>query len=475
MCLKRRFMYNLTRRALFQAAGRAVLPAAQSRRPNILLLFPDQLRFDWTSANADIKVQTPNLDRITRKGFRFTHAVVASPLCAPSRACLASGREYDRCGTPSNTSDYPLSQITYYRLLRDAGYHVLGCGKLDLHKKTEDWGLDGKRLLKEWGFSDGIDNEGKNDAIHSGAKQPKGPYMAYLHDKGLAEAHVADFRMRKPYDATFPTPLPESAYCDNWLAENGLRLLRAVPAGKPWHLTVNFTGPHDPMDITRGMELTVRGRQFPQPNRNSQFSPQTHIAIRQNYTAMVENIDRWVGIYLDEIETRGESGNTIVVFSSDHGEMLGDHDRWAKQVPYHPSVSVPLLAMGPGIGSGVNSDAPVSIMDLAATFLDYASVQRPDDMDSRSLRPLLEGRTKSHREYVLSGLGSWRMVWDGRYKLMTGFDPTRRNLRTPVTPEEQKSIPPILFDLRADPLENKDLVAANATRARDLAQLLSAP
>ena len=163
------------------------------KRPNILLLFPDQHRFDWLGVNPDIPVRTPNLDRLAGEGVRFTNAVCPSPLCAPSRACLASGKEYDRCRVASNQVDYPLDQATFYTRLRESGYHVAGCGKFDLHKATLNWGLDGKRVLDEWGFSDGIDNEGKWDGIRSGAQEPKGPYLAYLHREGLAEAHVQDF------------------------------------------------------------------------------------------------------------------------------------------------------------------------------------------------------------------------------------------------------------------------------------------
>ncbi|MGH9664218.1 MAG: sulfatase family protein, partial [Bryobacteraceae bacterium] len=165
----------------------------------------------------------------------------------------------------------------------------------------------------------------------------------------------------------------------------------------------------------------------------------THNAIRQNYSAMVENIDRLVGEFIGEVERRAEMENTLIVFSSDHGEMLGDHNRWGKTLPYHASASVPLIVAGPGVERGVRSEALVSIMDLAATYLDYASVRRPDDMDSRSIRPVLEGRSKAHREVVYSGLQRWRMVWDGRYKLIRGFEPE-----------------PMLFDLERDPYENEN-------------------
>ena len=455
---------HATRRQFLFAVSALAAPAA--RPPNILLLFPDQWRFDWTGANPTLDVRTPNLDGLARRGARFTRVLAPSPLCAPARACLAAGKEYANCRVPNNGYDYPLDQPTFYAMLRQRGYSVLGCGKFDLHKKTLDWGLDGKRLIKEWGFSDGIDNAGKHDAIRSGAVEPKDPYMAYLHRRGLAALHVADFKRRREYADTFPTPLDEEAYCDNWLANNGLRLLRSVPRGRPWFLQVNFTGPHSPMDITRRMEATVRGRSFPSPNQNTQYPAEIHTAIRQNYTAMCENIDRWVGLFLREIEQRGELANTLVVFSSDHGEMLGDHNRWGKSVPYQPSVGVPLYVAGPGVKAGLVSDALVSVMDLTATFLDYAGIPCLPDMESRSLRPVLEGRTRTHREWVRSGLNAWRLVWDGRYKLITGFDPQQEARR------QAGEAAPLLFDLEADPLENTNLAAREPARVRKMRELL---
>jgi len=390
----------------------------------------------------NIPLRLPNLEKLLARGVKFTHAITPSPLCAPARACLASGLEYERCGVPSNAFNYPLTQTTYYQLLRDSGYHVIGCGKLDLHKKTEGWGLDGRRLVREWGFSDAIDNAGKMDAVRSGVPVPKDPYMKLLHDHGQAEVHVKDMRQRKGYAGTYPTPLPDSLYCDNFITRNALTLLNAAPADKPWHLAVNFTGPHNPVDITAGMEKTVRDRSYPQPNRNTEFEATHHVAIRQNYSAMCENIDRGIGEILAAVEQRGELGNSIVIFSSDHGEMLGDHNRWGKHVPYQASVGIPMVAAGPGVKARGESNALVSLHDLTATFLDYAGVKKPAAMDSRSLRPLLAGRTKVHRSHLVSSLEGWRMVWDGRHKLIEGYEKE-----------------PQLFDLQTDPLENSNLSA----------------
>ena len=180
---------------------------------------------------------------------------------------------------------------------------------------------------------------------------------------------------------------------------------------------------------------------------------------------MVENIDRWVGVYLDELRKRGELENTLIVYSSDHGEMLGDHGLWAKRVPYQPSAGVPLIVAGPGVKGNQVSNALVSTMGLAATFLDYGGVERPRNMDSRTFRPLLEGRTQHHRDWAISGLDSWRLSYNGRYKFIDGYDPATGSAginHTPYRPAADRR-PPLLFDLQRDPGENAPLAAV--TRA----------
>ncbi len=420
----------LARRSIL-AAPALLTAQSPSRRPNILFFFPDQWRFDWMPDTKGLDLRLPNLRALAERGMKFTHAAVSSPLCAPSRACLASGQGYSRCGVPDNGADYPLPQRTYYQSLREHGYAVLGVGKLDLHKKTMDWGLDGSRLTKEWGFTAAIDNEGKHDAIRSGRVTPKGPYMKYLHDAGLAHTHVEDFEKRNgppSYTNLAPTPLPDSAYCDNWIAGNGFKLLRTVPRRQPWHLVLNFTGPHDPMDVTKAMLERHSGRTFPQPRATQQYDAATHNGIRERYAAMCENIDRWLGSYLEEVRKRGELENTLVIFSSDHGEMLGDLGLWAKSKPYDPSVRVPLVLAGPGVERKKRSGAMVQVHDLAATILDVAGAKPLPGVDARGIRPLLAGRARSHRNKLTSALKEWKMVSDGRWKLVEGWQGQREQL-----------------------------------------------
>lgn len=423
---------------------------AISVQPNFLFLLSDQHRFDWLDTTPGIGVRTPHLHALGARGIRFTRALCPSPLCAPSRACLASGREYARCGVPGNRVNYPSGQTTYYRMLRDeAGYLVLGVGKFDLHKASPTWGVDGHNGLEEWGFVGGMDNAGKRDAVSSGAVVPRDPYMAYLHSRGLAAVHVADFRARNGYGATHPTPLPDEAYCDNWIASNGLSLLRDLPTNRPWHLIVQFAGPHEPMDVTQTMAEWYATSAFPLPHLTLEqatalakdgLGPSELVQIRRNYSAMVQNIDHWVGAFLDTVRQRGELERTVIVYSSDHGEMLGDRGLWAKSQPWQPAIGIPLVVAGPGIPAGVVSKAPVSLIDLAGTFLDYAGLPLPPDMDSVSLRPLLEGYVNSVRPIARSGLHQFRVLFDGRYKLVRGMETN-----------------PLLFDLDSDPWEEHDI------------------
>lgn len=415
-------------------------------RPNILLFLPDQHRFDFTGVTPGLSIRTPNFDKLCRQGVQFSQAICPSPLCAPSRASLAAGKDYHRCRVANNQEDYPLDQSTFYQILRDSGYFVAGVGKFDLQKAAAQHSLDGKALIGAWGFTDGIDNKGKWDAVNTWDGTPHDPYMAYLDAHNLAEVHIADMENRRDghYAETTPTPLPDEAYCDNWIADNGLELLHAIPRDQPWFMQINFTGPHDPMDITATMRERWQDVPFDPPYDNTQFDPAMHTRIRQNYAAMIENIDTHLGSYLDAITARGELNNTIIIYSSDHGEMLGDHNCWGKSTYYHPSVSIPLVIAGPGIKHGHPYRHPVLLHDLAATCLDYAGLNIPDDMDSLSFKPILEGKTTQQRPYVLSGLvtpgRAWHLIFDGRYKYV-----------------ELKGEPALLFDLEFDPLENNNL------------------
>ena len=420
----------------------------KSNHPNILFLLPDQHRFDWLGCFSG-PVSTPNIDMLAGEGMAFNQAYTPSPMCGPARACLASGRSYRNCGVKSNEFNYPLSIPTYYQTLREKGYFTAGVGKFDLHKDISPsnlhWGSDGSRLINEWGFSAGIDCEGKIDGVNSFKfhGKPMGPYLSYLQQQGVLEIYLSEHENREAHSNAYTTALPDHAYCDNWVAERGLDLLDRAPTDRPWHMVVNFVGPHAPMDITETMRSKCNNMGIPQPHNPFMPAKENTGRARRNYAAMIENIDRLTGSFVEKVKNRGEYDNTVIVYASDHGDMLGDHGKWGKGTWRDPAVRIPLIVRNPFSSyGGLRSNALVSLHDLTATFLDFAGCSQLDDMDSISFRPLLDGKCTEHREVLISEFGDWSLVFDGRYKLV--LDSKKENL---------------LFDLKTDPLEDHNIAS----------------
>ncbi len=456
-------------------------------KPNFLFLFPDQHRGDWMPYSNEVflrlgmqglDLRMENIARLMREGVTFTRAITSSPLCAPARACLAAGLRYHKCRVPGNTEDYPLDQKTFYSVLKQADYRVAGCGKFDLHKPTLFWGLDGWiEDLATLGFTDGVDNAGKWDAVRSGHAKPQDPYMKYLHDHDLARVHLDDMhRRRQDKLAAHATGLPEQAYCDNWLTREGLQLLRSFPEGRPWFLQVNFTGPHEPWDVTARMKSNWQSDCFPLPAALGEEDRDRIVDVRRNYAAMLNNIDCNAGLLIDEVRKRGELDNTFIIYSSDHGEMLGDFERFGKSRPERGSVHIPLVIWGPGIKSGVVCDALVELQDVTNTILELARGSEvratngpavpsgdpamPEALDSISLLPILHAGAGQHREYQSCALNGRQTVFDGRHKLIvTGGEPDR------------------LYDVEEDPWETADLARdqpCTVNRLKGLAAAASA-
>lgn len=422
-------------------------------KPNFLIFLPDQHRGDWLPYDNGIfeqkgmkklPLKMPNLKELMEKGITFTNAITPSPLCAPARACLASGKNYKDCGVKGNYQDYPVHQETYYSKLKNEGYITANVGKLDLHKPTLFWGLNGWiEDLRKLGFTEAIDNEGKWDAIFSVIREkdkngrlrrvkpqnytPKGPYLKFLADNNLLHIHINDFMKRfgKKNLNTEPTSLPDYAYCDNWIANNAIKMIREFNQDEPWHLVVNFTGPHDPWDITEKMKQKWENIKFSPPHMGNDETIQEEIKVRKNYAAMLENIDRNMGLIINEIKKRNQLDNTIIIYASDHGDMLGDFCNYGKMRPERGSVNIPMVISGPKIIEDIKSNALVELQDLNATILDYASIDHRNLSDSLSLRDILEGNKNNHRKYQISaldlrevGLGNWKLISDGEYKVI---------------------------------------------------------
>lgn len=382
-------------------------------KPNLLFLFSDQHRGDWLPYNnalfeemgmAPVLVEMEHLRSMMERGTTFTNAATNSPLCVPARACLASGLQYHHSGVSNNNFCFPLREQNFYKTLKAGGYQVAGAGKFDLHKPILYWGKEGRlKQLEELGFTDAMDSEGKYDLLWSSFYESKGPYSHFLREHDLFEIHARDYIMRY-FDAgsCSPTPLPDFAYADNWVTDNARSMMeRLIEKQKPWFMMVNFSGPHNPWDITAAMKDQCKDKKFPLPHGYTGEEDSIN-QVRQNYSAMLKNIDRNIGKLIQQLKERGQYDNTIIIYSSDHGEMLGDKNRFFKSVPYRGAVQIPLIISGPGVAQNKICRSRVQLHDLAATILDFADMRFEQKTDSISLRPLAMGCTeKEIRDYQL--------------------------------------------------------------------------
>ncbi|MDE0039058.1 MAG: sulfatase-like hydrolase/transferase [Gammaproteobacteria bacterium] len=432
-----------------------------SAQPNILLFFPDQHRGDWTGYHNTPGVRTPSLDGLAAMGQAFRNAMTPSPLCSPARGCLAAVAPYDAQAVKHNLHDVDPKDPNLYRALRNAGYQVLGCGKFDLLKASMNWGVNGRHGdgpdadLFRLGFTDGIDNAGKHDFVAGHKKGRSEPFQAFLGKHNLLDIHLEDYagrtgKDRANYTNTAPTPLPDFAYCDNWIAANGLQLLEAASNDAPWFLQVNFNGPHEPMDVTASMQSRWLDPDLPSPVATSEYDAEQHNAIRANYAAMIENIDAHLGRYLGYLADQDILDDTVVIYASDHGEMLGDHDRWGKVVPHEPSVHIPLVLAGPGVEARPPRDARVDLVDLAATIIHLAGADSPSGKGQLLTDPALASRKTV-------GLGGWRAIYEDGLKYVHNFDPESWGRMWNGEFDPGDDAPAALYDLETDPRELTNL------------------
>lgn len=447
----------LVKLLLFSFLRVVVAHQSSNERPNILLLFPDQWRFDFDGRirhvakhvdhQQSLPLELPNIRRLIRTGTHFLNCYTPSPLCAPGRAAVASGRDYDDAGVADNTSnDYNTSIPTFFTALGKAGYHVMTAGKDDLTKKSQlgtrthqgDW--RGLYHQVELGFDDGLRSSGKLDVVNPqtipherfGFWLKTQPPLTLKDGTNISawDAHVKCMTGGECSRESFP----DNLYEDDWVTRLAIQLLHRKPMDRPWFLQVNFPGPHPPFLVTPRQHSIVDDRVFPPPVDNSNYTrPQECKPIdrpvwnnidRCSYAAECEHLDYLMGTILEELDRMSERNKTIVCFSSDHGEMLEDHGLVGKLVPWQGSVGVPLICAGPDIRSNQVVERAVSTKDLAATFLDYAGLTHggskpeaaillPPPSTSKSLRLLLEsGHDDSYHTFIRSGFGSWRMVVD---------------------------------------------------------------
>ena len=391
--------------------------------PNILWICTDQQRWDTLNCYGNPYVTTPHIDRLAASGVRFDNAFCQSPVCTPSRASFLTGRYPRTTRCRQNGQHIPADEVLVTRLLAEAGYVGGLSGKLHLSPAHPSVTTHREQRIDDgytefyWSHTP-LPSANLTTAPGGAASPWSGDdYTPWLRERGAAYSRQAV--AGSPW---VQTSVPAPQHQTTWCAEMAIDFLqRRAGDDQPWFFSVNPFDPHHAFDppaeylqpyLDRLEEIPLPDyppgelagkpifqRQDHQGGYNNpalypfaRMNETDHRMVRAAYWAMIDLIDAQVGRMLDALESSGQRENTIVIFMSDHGEMLGDHGVYLKGPHfYDAAIHVPLIVAGPGIPAGRVSSALVEFTDLAPTLLDAAGLPRHPGMQGRSLWPLLTG------------------------------------------------------------------------------------
>jgi choline-sulfatase len=416
----------------------------------------DQHRGDCLGVEGHSAVRTPNLDRLSAQGARFRCAYTAVPSCTPARAGLLTGLGpwcHGMLGYGVVAERYANEMP---RMLREAGYHCLGIGKMHYHPQRNLHGFH-QTILDE-----------------SGRVEDPGfvsDYRKWFHEQARDLDPDATGIGWNGYEAR-PYALPERLHPTRWTADTAVEFLQNYRRSEPFFLKVSFARPHSPYDPPgRFFEMyenanipeafigswaerhAQRGVKLPPDTWRGDLGKEQVRRSRQGYYGSITFVDEQIGQILEVLEKRGWIENTLILYASDHGDMTGDHHLWRKTYAYEASARIPMLLRWPASMApskrGQILKQPVELRDILPTLFDAArisiDVQR---FEGGSLLDLVRGKTAGWREYIdlehdlcYSRENHWNALTDGRFKYIFHT----------LNGEQQ------LFDLENDPEECHDL------------------
>lgn len=443
---------------------------ASDPQPNVLLICVDHWSGLFTRPAAHPSVMTPTIAQMARNGVHFGRAYSACPVCIPARRTLLTGQTSrshgDRIFNEQLEMPDPMEVPTLPQTLRQAGYQAYAVGKLHVYPQRDRVGFD-EVILNE---------EGRH---HLGGVTDD--WEMFLADKGYPGQEYAAGMCNNDY-LTRAWHLPEHCHPTNWAASQMCRTIHRRDPRKPSFWYLSFVGPHPPvwplqdyLDLYRDIELDqpVTGDWCPSfedlpygPKRYmDQFAIQQALPHevdlgRRAFYASITHIDHQIRMVIGTLREEGLLDNTILAFTADHGDMLGDHHMWAKGVMYEKSARVPLIVVPPAeddrFAANSSDDRLVELRDVMPTLLDLCGVEIPGSVEGMSLlecerRPYLYGEFGENESAT-------RMICEDRFKL----------IYYPIGNVAQ------LFDLHEDPLEQLNLAGIDEHREtqRRLTELL---
>lgn len=413
-------------------------------RPNIIFIITDQQRHDTIHALGHDHMITPNLDQLAAEGTAFTDMYATSPCCSPSRASLFSGLYPHNTGVLRNDDEWI---YTWVPMLAKAGYRCANVGKMHTCPFEAPFGFHERHVVEN------------KDRAH-----PKLPFYIDNWDKALrTNGHVkptrrtyckrADYKDRL---GAFVWDLPKTMHADVFVAQTAIIWLENFQGDEPFFLEIGMPGPHPPYDPTPEALALYDGKELPAPIRNYDLDTQpmalrklreNHIANdhdavvhlanptmaqtqrqRAHYFANITMIDEQLGEVRQTLEDLGIADNTIIIFTSDHGDSLNDHGHSQKWNMFEHSVRVPAIVHDPRSNrGGAQVSDLTALFDFGPTILELAGVTPPVWMEAQSLVPYLKGETVSDRGPVFSELADdmvqehcefVTMIRDGSWKLV---------------------------------------------------------
>jgi len=442
---------------------------APRKRPNVLLMMTDQHRGDAVGCYGNAAVHTPNLDAIAARGVRFSRGYSSLPSCTPARATLLTGWGAWRHGMLGYARVATKYENELPRMLREAGYYTYGIGKMHWYPQKTGHGFHGT-LVDE-----------------SGRRETEG-FISDYHQWFAKEApgrnpNATGIGWNEYRHGVYK--LPEHLHPTVWTGNMAVEYLQQYDRPQPWFLKVSFARPHSPYDPPERLWARYKDADVPAPVKGKwadeyaepaggrsayrgDFGPDQPLQSRRAYYANISFIDEQIGRVLDAVKRRGWLDDTLIVFTADHGDMLGDHNLWRKTYAYEGSARVPMLLSWPTsmtaakVARGTELTQLVELRDILPTLLDAAGVLGDYDearFDGRSMLELLRGETAKWRTVL--DLEHARCYWpENQWNALT--DERYKYIYFSLNGREQ------LFDLKTDPGEKVDL-SAKGDHAKTLA------
>lgn len=417
-------------------------------RPNILLLFPDQWRGDCLGALGHPAVETPFVDELASEGALFTGAYSACPSCIAARANLATGQTPSTTGRLGYQDCVPWRyDATLMRCLRDGGYQTFSAGKNHFWPQRISLGFEEMRLYEPQLL------EGRQES----------DYEAFLQRETGGNVRDTAVEMENNGWVVRPWVHEEYLHPTSWNTSAAIELLERRDPTRPFFMQVGFHRPHPPLDPPVAYLEMLRDKPLPpvpvgdwaaeydSPVRHAntatgRLDPALLDRARRAYYAQLLHLDYHIGRLLYHLQSARLLQNTLIVFTSDHGEMHGDHHCFRKCLGFEGSAKLPFIMKLP-VGwegpRGTRCEAPISHMDIMPTCLQAAGLPIPDTVEGSSLLPLAQGRETPWRDYV-HGEHNWPLglqyVTDGKEKFIW----------------HSRTGQELFFDLREDPQECHD-------------------